>query len=51
MRVGEEAAKRGGLKSRQAWYNIESGLQPNVTMSTLDNLAKALGVKAKELEK
>jgi DNA-binding XRE family transcriptional regulator len=47
----EDAAKRAGLNSRQAWYNIESGLQANVTMTTLDSLAKALGVKARDLVK
>ena len=46
----EEAAKKAGLSSRQAWNNIEGG-RVNLTLDTLDRIAKALGVKAKDLLK
>jgi transcriptional regulator with XRE-family HTH domain len=44
-----EAAKRAGLKSRQHWYNIESGMRPNITIEQLEGIAKALGVKPADL--
>jgi transcriptional regulator with XRE-family HTH domain len=47
----EEAAKRAGFTNRQQWYLIESGRRADVRLSTLDNLGKALGLKAKELLK
>jgi transcriptional regulator with XRE-family HTH domain len=47
----EEAAKRAGLKGRQRWNDIESGRKAAITLTTLDQIAKALGVKAKELLK
>lgn len=46
----EEAAKRAGFKSRQAWYNIEAGRQ-SPSLATLDRIAKALGVRPGELLK
>lgn len=46
----EEAAGAAGLSSRQAWNNIERG-RTDVTLTTLDRIAKALGVKAKDLLK
>jgi DNA-binding XRE family transcriptional regulator len=47
----EEAAKRAGLPGRQRWYHIESGKLTNITIETLERVAKALGVKAKDLLK
>jgi transcriptional regulator with XRE-family HTH domain len=47
----EAAAKVFDGRSRQWWHNIESGLQANVTLETLDQIARALGVKAKDLLK
>ncbi len=47
----EEAAKAAGLSSRQAWHNIEAGRQPKIQLDILENVAKALGVKAKDLLK
>ncbi len=46
----EEAATRAGFTSRQAWNNIESGRQMP-TIPTLNRVAKALGVKARDLLK
>jgi transcriptional regulator with XRE-family HTH domain len=46
-----EAANRAGLKSRYSWWIIESGKSANVTLSTLDGIAKALGVNPKSLLK
>jgi transcriptional regulator with XRE-family HTH domain len=45
----EEAAKKAGLSSRQRWYHIEGGVNTNITLETLGQIAKALGVKAKDL--
>lgn len=45
----DDAAKRAGLKGRQAWNNIESGRRPNLQLQTLERIAKALGVKAADL--
>jgi transcriptional regulator with XRE-family HTH domain len=47
----EEAAKKAGFSNAQQWYLIESGTRANVTVETLDKIAKALGVKAKDLLK
>jgi transcriptional regulator with XRE-family HTH domain len=47
----EAAAARAGLKGRQAWSNIESGYQDNVTLETLGKVAKALEVYPAELLK
>lgn len=47
----EDAAQAAKLGSKQAWYNIESGRQPNVTIDVLERMADALGVKAKDLLK
>jgi transcriptional regulator with XRE-family HTH domain len=46
----EQAAHRAGFKSRQAWFNIESGGQ-SPSLATLDKIAAALGVKARDLLK
>ncbi len=47
----DDAAKRAELGSRQAWYNIESGTQPNVTLATLEKIAAALKTTPKNLLK
>ena len=47
----EEAAKLAGLAGRQNWNEIEGGRRTNITMDTLERVAKALGVKAKDLLK
>lgn len=47
----EEAAKRAGLRSRQHWYKIETDDGANVTLETLEKVARALKTKAKELIK
>ena len=47
----EQAADKAGLASRQAWHNIEAGRQPKLQLDILENVAKALGVKAKDLLK
>ena len=46
-----QAAEKAGLKSRQRWYQIEGGHIQNIELDTLAALAKALGVKAKDLLK
>jgi transcriptional regulator with XRE-family HTH domain len=45
----EQAATKAGMPSRQRWYEIESGAKPNITIDTLDKMATALGVKARDL--
>lgn len=45
----EQAADAAGFSGRQAWYNVESGRQPDLRISTLEAIAKALGVSAKSL--
>jgi transcriptional regulator with XRE-family HTH domain len=47
----EEAAKKAGLKDRMRWNAIESGRRASISLATLDKIAKALGVKAKDLLK
>jgi transcriptional regulator with XRE-family HTH domain len=46
-----EAARRAGLGNKARWSDIESGRRKNVTMGTLDAIAKAFGVKPQELIK
>jgi transcriptional regulator with XRE-family HTH domain len=46
----EQAAKAAGMSSRQAWNNVESGRQ-SPTLETLDRIAKALKMKARDLVK
>ena len=46
-----EAAAKAGLKTRQRWHQIESGIITNIELDTLERIAKALGVKAKDLLK
>lgn len=45
------AAKLASIGSAQAWNNIESGRKANVTVDTLNKIAKALNVRAKNLLK
>jgi len=47
----EEAARRTGLSTKQAWQRIEAGGQPNIGLQLLERVAKTLGVKAKDLLK
>lgn len=47
----EAAAAAAGMKTRQQWYTIESGTKPNVSIDTLNKIAAALGVKARDLLK
>jgi transcriptional regulator with XRE-family HTH domain len=46
-----EAAEAAGLANRQHWNQIETGLRDNLTITTLEKIASALGVKAKDLLK
>jgi transcriptional regulator with XRE-family HTH domain len=46
----EAAAAAAGIGNRQKWSDIEGG-RTDVRVSTLDRLAKALGVRASELLK
>jgi transcriptional regulator with XRE-family HTH domain len=45
----QEAAEKSGLKTKQAWNNIEKGRQTNMTVETLEKVAKGLGVKVSAL--
>ena len=47
----EQAAKKAGMKTRQQWNDVESGRRASVTVATLEAMAAALGVKAKDLLK
>lgn len=47
----EEAAQKAGLRSRQHWNKIENDKEGAITLATLDKIASALGVKAKDLLK
>jgi transcriptional regulator with XRE-family HTH domain len=47
----EEAAKKAGFSNRQYWNNIESGRRTNIELNTLDAIARALKVSAKDLLK
>jgi transcriptional regulator with XRE-family HTH domain len=44
-----QAAGKAGIGTRQSWSAIESGRKANVTLELLDRLAKALGVKSRDL--
>jgi transcriptional regulator with XRE-family HTH domain len=46
-----DAAKAAGFKTLQAWSSIERGAQPNPSLDTIERIAAALGVKAKDLLK
>jgi transcriptional regulator with XRE-family HTH domain len=45
----DQAAKLAGMNSRQRWYEVESGLRANITIGTLDAMARALGVEPADL--
>jgi transcriptional regulator with XRE-family HTH domain len=45
----EKAAAKAGIGTKQSWNAIESGRKANVTLEILDRIAKALGVKARDL--
>lgn len=47
----EEAAQRAEMGGKQNWYGVESGTRDNVTIETLERMARVLGVKAKALLK
>ena len=47
----DTAAQNAQLANRQRWYIIESGRKTNITIDTLNRIAAALGVKAKDLLK
>jgi transcriptional regulator with XRE-family HTH domain len=47
----EQASKAAGFTNAQQWHLIESGRRSNITMDTLGKIAKALGVKSKDLLK
>lgn len=47
----EQAAERAGLPSRARWNDIESGRKINITLGTLDAIAKALHVHGADLLK
>lgn len=46
-----EAASAADGKGRQWWHNIESGLQTNITLDTLEKIAKALQCEPHDLLK
>lgn len=47
-----DAAKKAGMGGgRQQWGNIETGAKVDIALSTLDKIAKALGVKSSQLLK
>jgi transcriptional regulator with XRE-family HTH domain len=46
-----EAARRAGLSGRQTWWHIEIGKINNPTLDTIERVAAALGVKARDLLK
>ncbi|HEX8341273.1 MAG TPA: helix-turn-helix transcriptional regulator [Tepidisphaeraceae bacterium] len=47
----QEAADAAGLGTRQRWNEIEAGRRTNIELATLDRIAAALRVKAKDLLK
>lgn len=47
----EDAAAKAGLTGRQHWHQVESGQTSDVRVSTLEKIARALGVTAKDLLK
>ncbi len=46
-----EAARRAEMSGRQTWYHIEQGRLGNITLDTLDKIARALGVEPRDLLK
>ena len=47
----EAAAKLAGFSGRSYWNNIETGRVADPQLSTIEAIATALGVKAKDLLK
>lgn len=47
----QQAAERAKLRTAQNWNNIESGRRSNLTVKTLEAIAKALNVKPADLLK
>lgn len=45
------AAKKAGFKRVQQWNDVEAGRYPGIRLTTLEAIAKALGVKARDLLK
>jgi len=45
----QEMALRAGLTGKQVWNDIVQGRRENITMKTLDAIAKALGVNPREI--
>jgi transcriptional regulator with XRE-family HTH domain len=45
----EDAARRAGLPSKQAWYNVESGVKKRIAAETLYRVAVALSVRMEDL--
>lgn len=46
-----EAARRAGMKHRQAWYEVEAGKQTNVTLERLAQVAAVIGLRPRDLVK
>lgn len=46
-----QAAKLAGLPSAQVWSDVENGRRSNLTIETLERVARALKVKARDLLK
>ncbi len=47
----EEAAKLAGLPGRARWSKLEAGAITNPTLKTIEGMARALKVKARDLLK
>lgn len=47
----EQAAKIAGLTGRARWSQLEAGAIANPTLKTIEGMARALGVKARDLLK
>ena len=48
----QQAAEAAGFKSKQQWYNVESGTaggESGITLSTLNAIAKALNCDPRDL--
>jgi transcriptional regulator with XRE-family HTH domain len=43
------AAERAGLAGKHSWYLIESGRKSDVKLSTLQRIARVLGVESADL--
>ena len=44
-------AQKAGFATTQQWHAIEVGRRPDLRISTIDRIAAALGVKARDLLK